>query len=66
MNRPQEQPGKTTPEPAGRNERDSPVDEALDEAVEESMPASDPIAVNTEDPVELKRRNREAGEDRGE
>lgn len=64
MNTPQEQPGKTSPE-AGRNERDGPVDEALDEAVEESMAASDPIAVNTEDPVELQRRNRETAEGRG-
>jgi hypothetical protein len=57
-NTPKEQPDKTVPE-AGRNERDGPVDAALDEAVEETMAASDPIAVNTEDPVELQRRNRE-------
>jgi len=61
MKTPQKQPGKTAPEP-GRNERDSPVDDALDEAVEESMPASDPIAVNTEDPAELKQRNRKTAD----
>lgn len=59
---PRVKPGAAEPEP-GRNLRDGPVDEALDEAVEESMAASDPIAVHTEDPVEIERRKRAQEED---